>query len=190
MVKKTRKTNETDIELSLELYGSGTYEIQTGVGFFDHMLEALAKHALMDLKLVCKGDTHVDFHHTVEDVGIVLGQALKEEIFPLKNVERFSDNVVILDEAASQCAMDLSNRPFLVYEADLSGKIGDFDAELGEEFFRALVINAGLSVHINLLRGKNNHHILEAVFKSFAISLRRALAVNERVSMPSTKGIL
>ncbi len=190
MTHKKRTTKETDIELSLNVYGSGKYDVQTGVGFFDHMLEALAKHGLMDMELKCKGDTHVDFHHTVEDVGIVLGQALKEEIFPIKNVERFSDNIVVMDEAACSCALDLSNRPFLVYDADVSGKVGDFDAELGEEFFRALVINAGLSVHLNLLRGKNTHHILEAVFKSFAISLRRALEENKRVDTPSTKGVL
>lgn len=190
MTKKQRSTKETDIKLSLNVYGTGKSEINTGVGFFDHMLEALAKHGLMDLTLTCKGDTHVDFHHTVEDVGIVLGSALKEEIFPIKNVERFSDNIVVMDEAAAQCALDLSNRAYLYFEVDVENKIGEFDAELAEEFFRALVINSGLSAHLTLLRGKNRHHIIEAVFKSFAISLRRALAKNERVKIPSTKGVL
>lgn len=187
---KQRETKETKIELSLDVYGTGKYDINTGIGFFDHMLEALAKHGLMDLTLTCKGDTHVDFHHSVEDVGIVLGSALKDEIFPIKNVERFADCIVVMDEAATQCALDLSNRPFLVYDVEVSGKVGDFDAELVEEFFRALVINSGLSVHLNLLRGKNTHHIIEATFKSFAIALCRALSENKRVNMPSTKGVL
>ncbi len=190
MTNKKRETKETSIELSLHVNGSGKSNINTGVGFFDHMLEALAKHSLWDLDITCKGDLHVDFHHTVEDVGIVLGDALKEEIYPIKSVERFSDNIVVMDEAAVQCALDLSNRPFLVYEVDVNGKIGEFDAELAEEFFRALVINARLSVHINYLRGKNSHHIVEAAFKSFAISLRRALKKNEKNLIPSTKGVL
>ncbi len=190
MINKKRTTKETDIDLSLEVNGSGRADIDTGIGFFDHMLEALTKHSLMDLTLRCKGDIHVDFHHSVEDVGIVLGSALKEEIFPIKNVERFGDAVVVMDEAACECALDLSNRPFLVYDVDIGGKVGDFDAELVEEFFRALVINSSLSVHLNLLRGKNTHHIIEAVFKSFAVALRRALVENKRSKTPSTKGVL
>lgn len=190
MTKKQRKTKETEIDLSLNVYGSGESKIDTGVGFFDHMLEALAKHGLMDLFVTCKGDTHVDFHHSVEDVGIVLGSALRDEIFPIKNVERFSDNIVVMDEAAAQCAIDLSNRAYLHFDVNVENKIGEFDSELAEEFFRALVLNSGLSVHLTLLRGKNRHHIIEAVFKSFAISLRRALEVNQRVKTPSTKGVL
>lgn len=190
MIEKKRKTKETDIVLKLDINGSGKSKIDTGVGFFDHMLEALSKHGLLDLDITCKGDLHVDFHHTVEDVGIVLGNALKEAIFPVGGVERFADCVVVMDEAAVECALDLSNRPFLVYEVETAGKVGEFDAELAEEFFRALVINAGLTVHLTLLRGKNTHHIIEATFKAFAISLRRALAKNERVLMPSTKGVL
>lgn len=190
MTREKRVTKETDISLELEVYGEGKYNIDTGIGFFDHMLEALSKHGLMNVTLTCKGDVHVDFHHTVEDVGIVLGTALKKEIFPVQNVERFADSIAVMDEAAVQCALDLSNRPFLVYEVEIDEKVGEFDTELAEEFFRALVINAGLSVHINLLRGKNRHHILEAIFKSFALALRRALSKNERVSMPSTKGVL
>lgn len=190
MVNKNRKTKETDIVLSLNINGSGKSKIDTGVGFFDHMLEALSKHALFDLELSCKGDLHVDFHHTVEDVGIVLGSALKEAIFPVGSVERFADCIIVMDEAACSCALDLSNRPFLVYEVETGGKVGEFDAELAEEFFRALVVNARLSVHLTLLRGKNTHHIIEAAFKSFAVSLRRALAKNKRVLTPSTKGVL
>ncbi len=190
MTNKKRKTKETDIVLSLHVNAKGTSKIDTGIGFFDHMLEALAKHSLWDLKLTCKGDLHVDYHHTVEDVGIVLGNALKEEIFPIYEVERFSDNVVVMDEAAVQCSLDLSNRPYLVYDVKTNAKVGDFDTELVEEFFRALVINAGLTVHLNLLRGRNSHHIIEATFKSFAVSLRRALMKNEKNSTPSTKGVL
>ncbi len=190
MIKKHRKTKETNISIELELYGEGKSNIETGIGFFDHMLTAIAKHSLMNLNLVCKGDTHIDFHHSVEDVGIVLGQALKEALYPLESVERFADSIVVMDEAAASCALDLSNRAFLVYECEVDGKVGEFDAELGEEFFRALATNASITLHLHLLRGKNKHHILEAMFKSFAISLRRALAKNSRINIPSTKGVL
>lgn len=190
MTKEQRVTKETDIKLELEVYGEGKYDISTGIGFFDHMLEALAKHGLLNLTLTCKGDTHIDFHHSVEDVGIVLGSALRKEIFPIQNVERFSNSIVVMDEAAVECAMDLSNRAFLVYDVSIDEKVGDFDVELAEEFFRALVFNSGLTVHLNLLRGKNRHHILEAAFKAFAIALRRALEPNSRVKIPSTKGVL
>jgi imidazoleglycerol-phosphate dehydratase len=190
MVTIARKTKETDINVELSLYGSGKSNIVTGIGFFDHMLEAFSKHSLIDLSLTCKGDTHIDFHHSVEDVGIVLGQALKEAIYPIQGIERYSNVVVVMDEAAVSCFMDLSNRPFLVYELQIDGKIGEFDAELAEEFFRAVVINAGLTVHIIPERGKNKHHLLEAAFKSFAVALRRALAKNSSIGVPSTKGIL
>lgn len=187
----SRKTKETDISLELEVYGSGASKIETGIGFFNHMLEALAKHSLMDINLKVKGDLEVDFHHTVEDTGIVLGKAIKEAIFPLQGVERYANSVVVMDEAAVECAIDLSNRPFLVFETSLNGKIGEFDSELVEEFFRALAFNAGLTLHINMLRGKNNHHIAEAVFKAFAVAFRRAITKNERiVGIPSTKGVL
>lgn len=190
MIQKTRKTKETDITLSLNIYGSGKYNINTNIGFFDHMLEGLCKHALFDLELTCKGDTHVDFHHSVEDVGIVLGMALKEAIFPIEQVERFGECVMVMDESCVSCALDLSNRAFLVFDVELENKIGEFDVELVEEFFRAVVFNAGLTTHFTKIRGKNKHHIVEAVFKSFAVALRRALNKNERVLIPSTKGIL
>ena len=190
MIERKRVTKETDISLKLEVQGTGKSTIHTGIGFFDHMLEAVAKHGLLDIELTCKGDTHVDFHHTVEDVGIVLGEALREAIFPVQGVERFADAVVVMDEAAVKCAMDLSNRPFLVYEVAVDHKVGEFDAELAEEFFRAIVFNAGLTVHIVQERGKNRHHILEAAFKAFAVALRRALMPNARISVPSTKGVL
>lgn len=190
MIHKNRITKETEISLALEVNGSGESKIETGIGFFDHMLEALSRHSGMDIKLTCKGDIHVDFHHSVEDVGIVLGQALHEVLFPVGAIERYGNATIVMDEAAVSCDMDISNRPFLVCELSISDKIGDFDTELVEEFFRALVFNASLSVHIIQLRGKNRHHIVEAAFKSFAVALRRALLPNERVKIPSTKGVL
>ena len=185
-----RKTKETDISLELEIYGSGKSEISTGIGFFDHMLEAFCKHALFDMKLVCKGDLHVDFHHSVEDVGIVIGLALREQLYPLSGVERFGEATVVMDEAAVNCALDLSNRPFLVYESINEGKVGEFDVELANEFFQALAFNAAITLHIAKIRGRNSHHILEASFKACAVALRRALAKNSRVGVPSTKGVL
>ncbi len=185
-----RTTKETDITIKINVAGVGQSSIDTGIGFFDHMLEAFSKHSLIDLDIYCKGDIHVDFHHSVEDVGIVLGSLLKGLIYPLEKVERFSNSVVVMDEAAVECDMDLSNRPYLVFDLETDGKIGDFDVELCEEFFRAVIINAGISAHIIKKRGKNRHHIVEAAFKAFALSLRRAIAKNERTGIPSTKGIL
>ncbi|MGG7072860.1 imidazoleglycerol-phosphate dehydratase HisB [Campylobacter sp. 9BO] len=186
-----RKTKETDISAELEIYGSGIAQISTGIGFFDHMLEALTKHSLIDLKLVCKGDLEVDFHHSVEDVGIVIGTLLKETIYPVHGVERFGDSVVVMDESAVSCALDLSNRAFLVYENfSQTGKVGEFDVELVEEFFRAVAFNANITLHLSKVRGKNTHHIIEATFKAFALALRRALKENLRINTPSTKGVL
>ncbi len=186
-----RETKETNIQSKLELMGSGKSEIDTKIGFFDHMLDAFARHSLIDLELTCNGDTHVDFHHSVEDVGIVVGKALYSEIFPVGKVERFSSRVVILDEAAVEVSLDLSGRAFLHYDVAIDGVIGDFDVELVEEFFRALVTNANISAHIVLKRGKNRHHIVEAAFKAFAVALRDAVKLNERMNqVPSTKGTL
>jgi len=185
-----RTTKETDIKVELELYGEGKSNIETGVGFLDHMLESFSKHSLIDLNVTCKGDTHIDDHHSVEDVGIVIGQLLKKSIYPIERVERFGNAVIVMDEAAVACDLDLSNRPSLYFEIPLSGSVGDFDTELTEEFFKALVLNAGITAHIVMQRGKNKHHIIEAAFKSFAVALRRAIAENERVGVPSTKGVL
>lgn len=190
MVKISRNTKETKIECQLQLAGCGNYKIDTKIGFFDHMLEAFAKHSAIDFNLECIGDTHIDFHHSVEDCGIVLGQALKEAIFPISNVERYGNATVVMDEAAVECALDLSNRPYLVYDVEIFGKVGDFDVELANEFFGALIGNSGITCHIILKRGKNKHHILEACFKAFAVALRRALTKNERLGIPSTKGVL
>lgn len=192
MISKNRATKETKIELELELYGRGTAQIQTGIGFFDHMLSAFAKHAWIDLNLRCEGDLQVDFHHSVEDCGIVLGSAIKEAIYPAQNIERFGDSVLVMDEAAVSAALDFSNRAFLVFDCPSlkHGKIGEFDAELVEEFFRALAFNANLTLHISQIRGENLHHVAEAAFKAFAVAFRRAISINERAGVPSTKGVL
>lgn len=190
MITKTRTTKETDITISLDLNGSGTSKINTGVGFLDHMLESFSKHSLIDLEITCKGDTHIDDHHSVEDVGIVLGSLLAQAIYPVKAMERFGSANVVMDETCVSCDLDLSNRPFLVYELEVSGKVGQFDTELVEEFFRAFVLNSRISTHIIQQRGKNKHHIIEAAFKSVAVAIRRATAHNARVGIPSTKDVL
>ena len=190
MKEISRVTKETNIRCSIDKNGSGQSIINTGIGFFDHMLEALSKHSGIDIDLVCEGDLHVDQHHSVEDCGIVLGQLLKQEIFPIENVERYGNATVVMDEAAVTCALDLSNRPYLVYECDIFGKVGEFDVELAEEFFHALTSNCGITCHIIQERGKNKHHIIEAAFKAFAVALRRALAENQKLGVPSTKGVL
>ncbi|HFS67430.1 MAG TPA: imidazoleglycerol-phosphate dehydratase HisB [Flavobacteriia bacterium] len=191
MTELTRETKETNISCKINIEGSGIASINTGVGFFNHMLEALSKHSGIDIDLKCIGDTHIDDHHSVEDCGIVLGKALKQEIFPIKEVERYGNATVVMDEAAVTCALDLSNRPFLVYEKfELFGKVGNFDVELVEEFFHALTLNAGITCHLVFERGKNKHHIIEATFKAFAVALRRALVSNEKIGIPSTKGVL
>lgn len=190
MIKKSRKTKETDISIELEIYGSGKYEIDTGIGFFDHMLSSFAKHSLFDLKIKSIGDLDVDFHHSVEDVGILLGECIKESIYPLCGIERFGDSTVTMDEAAVSTAIDLCNRFYIVYDSIDSGKVGEFDIELVGEFFRALSLNASINLHIVKLRGNNAHHIIEATFKAVAVALRRALCKNNRIEIPSTKGVL
>jgi imidazoleglycerol-phosphate dehydratase len=190
MVEKIRETKETKIKLKLNVYGKGISNIDTGVGFLDHMLEAFAKHAHMDLDIKCEGDTHIDDHHSVEDIGIVLGQALNDAIYPVSQIERFGNATVVMDEASVSCDIDLSNRAFLVFEMPLDGKVGSFDTELVEEFFRAVAFNTPLTMHLIYNRGKNKHHIIEAAFKSFALSLRRAMSINSNAGIPSTKGVL
>jgi len=191
MIKElNRTTRETDIKMKVNLRGRGISKIDTGIGFFNHMLEAFSKHSFVDLEVTCKGDIHVDYHHSVEDIGIVLGLILRELIYPVQNIERYSNSVIVMDEAAVECDMDLSNRAFLVYDLGIEGNIGSFDVELCEEFFRAVATNASIGMHIVKRRGKNKHHLVEAAFKSFAVSLRRALAANDRAGVPSTKGVL
>ena len=190
MTTKTRTTKETDITISLDVNGSGESNINTGVGFLDHMLERFSKHSLIDLNVTCKGDTHIDDHHSVEDVGIVLGSLLADALYPIKSMERFGSANIVMDEACVSCDLDLSNRPFLVYKLDVAGKVGQFDTELVEEFFRAFVLNARISAHVVQLRGKNKHHVIEAAFKSLAVAIRRATTRNDRVGVPSTKDVL
>lgn len=191
MIELTRETKETNIVCKLDIKGSGESNISSGVGFLDHMLEALSKHSGIDIDLKCIGDTHIDDHHSVEDCGIVLGQALKKEIFPIEAIERYGNASVVMDEASIRCSLDLSNRPYLVYkDFELFGKVGTFDTELVEEFFHALVLNSGITCHIVFEYGKNKHHIIEASFKAFAVALRRALAPNTKIGIPSTKGVL
>ena len=189
MTTLNRETKETKIELRLDINGEGKSNISTGIGFLDHMLETLAKHSGFNLEIYCEGDIYVDYHHTTEDIGIVLGQALYQEIFPIQNVERFSNAVAILDEAAVECDLDLGGRPYLVYELPIDGAIKDFDMELFEEFFKSLIFNAKIACHLVLKRGRNKHHIIESAFKSFAVAMRRALAYRDDET-PSTKGVL
>ncbi len=191
MVVKSRDTKETQITVELNLYGEGKSDINTGVGFFDHMLDAFARHSLMDLKVECKGDLHIDAHHSVEDVGIVLGLALKEAIYPAQGIERYGNATVVMDEASVSCDIDLSNRAYLVYDLPLnSGSISNFDLELVEEFFKSVAFNMPLNLHLTFNRGTNRHHIAEAAFKAFAVAIRRAVTKNSRVGVPSTKGVL
>ena len=191
MVQCSRKTKETDIKVELNLYGAGKADITTGIGFFDHMLDALARHSLIDLKVECKGDLHIDAHHSVEDVGIVLGKALGEAIYPAKGIERYGNATVVMDEASVSCDIDLSNRAYLVCELPLNeGSINGFDLELVEEFFKSVAFNMPLNLHLVYNRGTNRHHIAEAAFKAFAVALRRAVVKNDRIGVPSTKGVL
>ena len=188
--QQDRKTKETTIELTLEVDGTGTASASTGIPFFDHMLEQLGKHGGFDLRIVATGDLEVDLHHTVEDVGIVLGTALKDALGDKAGVRRFANSLVPLDEALVQVALDLSGRPFLVYEVDpVSEWIGTFDPQLAEEFWRALAFGAGITLHIRSLAGRNGHHVIEASFKGVARALRDAVRV-EGTGVPSTKGTL
>ena len=187
-----RKTNETDIILSIDLDGTGKSGISTGIGFFDHMLELFAKHGLFDLKVKAEGDLNVDTHHTVEDTGIVLGQALKEAMGDKKSIKRYGAAYVPMDEALAMVALDLSGRPFLVFEAQFSSeKVGEMETELVEEFFRAVAYNAGINLHVKVFHGNNNHHIIEALFKAFARALDEATRQDSRIEgVMSTKGVL
>lgn len=187
-----RVTTETDISVALNLDGSGSYTIDTGVGFFDHMLCLFAKHAQMDLTVLCKGDTQVDAHHTVEDTGIVLGQAIARALGDKARIRRYATKYVPMDEALVRTSLDISGRPYLVFQAELAAPaLGSFDTQLAEEFFRAVAVQAGLTLHITELYGKNTHHIIEAMFKSFAHALREAASVDESLQgVLSTKGVL
>ena len=187
-----RKTAETDIRVSLTLDGQGRCETDTGIGFFDHMLTAFARHGLFNLAVTCSGDLDVDAHHTVEDVGICLGQAISQALGDKAGIGRFGQSHVPMDEALARAVVDASGRPYLVYVAELEEeRIGAFPTSLGAEFFRALADNARINLHVELLRGSNAHHAIEAIFKAVARALRQAVERDLRVSgVPSTKGVL
>ncbi len=188
-----RQTAETDISVEINLDGSGTYDNKTGIGFFDHMLDQLSRHALIDMKIRCKGDTHIDDHHSVEDVGIALGQALTRALGDKRGIRRYGSCLLPMDDALVRAALDLSGRPYLVWNVDLpTAKIGSFDTELVREFFQALSTHGGITLHVDALHGLNSHHIAEAAFKAVARALREAVETDPRKAdaVPSTKGTL
>ena len=189
----TRKTAETDITVDINLDGTGTYNNQTGIGFFDHMLDQLARHALIDMTISATGDLHIDDHHTVEDTGIALGQALAKAMGDKRGIRRYGSCLLPMDDALVRAALDLSARPYLVWDVSLpTAQIGSFDTELVREFFQAFATHGGITLHVDALHGLNSHHIAEAAFKAVARSLRDALEVDPRKAddVPSTKGML
>ncbi len=187
-----RSTNETQISVSINLDGTGKAKVATGVGFFDHMLDQIARHGLFDIEIEAKGDLHIDSHHTVEDVGICLGKAFLEALGEPRGICRYGHAVVPMDEALAEATVDVSGRPFLVFNADIPGeRVGQFDTELTEEFFRAFAVNARVTLHLNLRYGSNAHHAIEGLFKAAARALRQAVSNDPRVEgVPSTKGML
>lgn len=188
-----RKTSETDVTLTVDLDGTGKGTIATGVGFLDHMLDLLARHSLIDMDISAKGDIHIDFHHTTEDVGIALGQAVREALGDMKGITRYADVAMPMDETLTRVAVDVSGRPFLVWKTDFPAqKVGDFDTELVREFFQGFATHAAITLHVETLYGANAHHIAESCFKGLARVLRTALAVDPRTAdrVPSTKGSL
>ncbi|MGH2767531.1 MAG: imidazoleglycerol-phosphate dehydratase HisB [Actinomycetota bacterium] len=187
-----RSTTETSVQVRLDLDGSGEAKVSTGVGFFDHMLEQLGRHGGLDLEVKAAGDLHVDSHHTVEDVGIVLGAALAQALGEKSSIRRYGWSVVPMEEALVRAALDLSGRPYLAFEVEIpAGRIGNYDPDLTEEFFTALCRSAGITLHLKLLSGKNSHHIVEAAFKAVAQALAAAVEIDpRRPGVPSTKGVL
>ena len=188
-----RKTKETEVEVAVDLDGGGSSSVATGIGFLDHMLDLLARHSRIDLHVKAKGDLHVDHHHTTEDVGIALGQALKQALGDMKGIARYADVHMPMDEALTRVALDISGRPFLVFDVKfVRAKIGPFDTELVREWFQAFATNAGVTLHVTTLYGGNDHHIAESCFKGPARALRAAVAIDPRAAneVPSTKGTL
>jgi imidazoleglycerol-phosphate dehydratase len=188
-----RKTNETDIKVSVNLDGTGVHTITTGIGFLDHMLDQLAKHSLIDIDIVAKGDLHIDFHHTAEDTGIALGEAVKKALGDKKGISRYASADLPMDGTLSRVAIDVSGRPFLVWRVNFTAqKVGDMDTELFREWFQAFAMNAGITLHVECFYGDNNHHIAESCFKALARALRQAVAIDPRTKdvIPSTKGSL
>ena len=189
----SRTTRETDISVEVRLDGTGKSDISTGVGFFDHMLDQIARHSLIDLTIKAKGDLHIDFHHTVEDVGIALGQAFKQATGDMKGITRYADVHLPMDETLTRVAIDISGRAFLVFRTRFhTDRIGTFDTQLVREFFQAFAMNAGITLHVETLYGENDHHIAESCFKGLARALRMAVSIDQRQAdrVPSTKGTL
>ena len=188
-----RKTTETQIAVAINLDGTGAYDVKSGVGFLDHMLELLARHSLIDIKVRAKGDTHIDFHHTTEDIGIALGQAFAKALGNRKGIRRYADCLLPMDEALTRAAIDVSGRPYLIWKVEFSRpKIGEFDTELVREWFQAFAMNGGVTLHVETLHGDNCHHIAESCFKALARVLRAAIEIDPRQKdrIPSTKGSL
>ena len=188
-----RNTNETQITVELNLDGTGIYDVETGIGFLDHMLEQLSRHSLMDLKVRAKGDLHIDFHHTTEDTGIAIGQAFSQALGDKKGINRYGSCLLPMDEALTRVALDCSNRPYLIWNVEFTrDKVGDMDTELFREWFQGFAQAAGLTLHVENLYGDNNHHIVESAFKALARYLRAAIEIDPRKSdaIPSTKGVL
>jgi imidazoleglycerol-phosphate dehydratase len=191
--KVERNTSETRISATVDLDGSGRYDVSSGIGFLDHMLEQLSRHSLMDITLKAEGDLHIDFHHTTEDSGIALGQAVDQALGDRKGVQRFADVLIPMDETLTRVALDLSNRPYLVWRVDFTrDKLGEMDTELFKEWFHAFAQNAGMTLHVENIYGTNSHHIIESCFKGLARALRRAVEIDPRKAgeVPSTKGKL
>ena len=188
-----RNTTETAISVTVDLDGSGSFDVKSGVGFLDHMLEQLSRHALIDITLRAKGDTHIDFHHTTEDCAIAIGQAVAKALGDRKGIRRYASLDLPMDETLTRAAIDVSGRPYLIWKVEFSRpKIGDFDTELVREWFHAFAMNSGITLHIETLHGENNHHIAESCFKALARVLREAIEIDPRQSgrIPSTKGSL
>jgi imidazoleglycerol-phosphate dehydratase len=187
-----RKTRETDIAVAVNLDGTGAFDIKTGIGFLDHMLESFSRHSLIDVKLRAKGDLHIDFHHTTEDTGIVLGQAVAKALGDLKGIRRFGAALIPMDEALTRVALDIAKRPYLVWKVDIpTARLGDMDTQLFKEWFHAFAQNAGLTLHVETLYGTNSHHIVESCYKGLARALRAAIALDPReTAVPSTKDVL
>lgn len=188
-----RKTKETDISVSLDLDGSGNYDVSTGVGFLDHMLEQLSRHSLMDLTVKAKGDLHIDFHHTTEDTGIAIGEAFSKALGERKGITRYASALIPMDETLTRVAIDISNRPYLIWKVDFTKpKLGDMDTELFKEWFQAFAQAAGITLHVENLYGENNHHIVESCYKGLARALRDGITIDPRKAdeVPSTKGVL
>ena len=191
--KVVRKTKETSISVEVNLDGKGLYKVDTKIGFLNHMLEQLSKHSLIDLKIVAKGDTHIDLHHTTEDTGIAIGEAVKKAAGNLKGIKRYASTLIPMDETLTRVALDVSNRPYLIWKMDLKvEKLGEMDTELFKEWFQAFSQAAGITLHVENLYGDNSHHKIESCFKALARSLKEALEIDKRIktSIPSTKGKL